>query len=191
MNIKTPIFGLAFLAIFSFAAWSFSYYKEQAKTIYDYTLNDIAGNPVSLSKYKGKVLLMVNVASKCGYTPQYADLQALYDEFSAQGLEVLGFPANNFMAQEPGSENEIKSFCTEKFGVTFPMFSKISVKGSDMAPLYKYLTLKSQNGVLDAPVKWNFQKFLVNREGQVLMSFPPSTRVSDEKVRKEIIKLLK
>lgn len=164
---------------------------QNSPNVYNFSAKDIAGNDVSLSKYKGKVLLIVNVASKCGYTPQYADLQALYDEFAGSGLEILGFPANNFMAQEPGSDKEIHSFCTQKFGVTFPMFSKISVKGKDMHPLYKFLTHKSENGAVESSVKWNFQKFLVNKNGEVIASFSPGTTVKDQSVRKQIEELLK
>lgn len=161
------------------------------KTVYDFTVDDIIGNKVELSKYKGKVLLIVNVASKCGLTPQYADIQELYDEYASEGLVVLGFPANNFLGQEPGDDDQINTFCTEKFGVTFPMFSKISVKGKNMHPLYQFLTQKSENGVLNAPVQWNFQKYLIGGNGRVVASFKPGQKVSDEKVLKEIQKELK
>jgi glutathione peroxidase len=124
-------------------------------------------------------------------TPQYEDIQALYDEYASEGLVVLGFPANNFMGQEPGDNDQINTFCTEKFGVTFPMFSKISVKGKDMHPLYQFLTQKTENGVLNAPVQWNFQKFLINREGHLVTAFKPGDKVNDEKVLKEIQKELK
>lgn len=155
-------------------------------SVHDFTMNDINDQPVELSKYKGKVLLIVNTASKCGLTPQYEDLQATYEKYKDQDLVVLGFPANNFMGQEPGSNSQIKEFCTSKFNVTFPMFSKISVKGKDIHPLYQYLTSKEENGKFDAPVSWNFQKFLVDREGNVLQSFAPGDKVTDEKVLKVI-----
>lgn len=161
------------------------------KTVYDFKVKDIDGNQVDLAKYKGKVLLIVNVASMCGNTPQYKDIQALYTKYSSKGLVVLGFPANNFMGQEPGSDKEIKSFCTKEYAVTFPMFSKISVKGKDTAPLYTYLTQKAENGVVDAPVTWNFQKFLIGKDGHVITSVSPKTSVNDAEVIKAIEAALK
>ncbi|MFN8288540.1 MAG: glutathione peroxidase [Chitinophagales bacterium] len=160
------------------------------KTVYDFTVKDIDGKNVSLSAYKGKVLLFVNVASLCGNTPQYKDIQTLYTKYKDKGLVVLGFPANNFMGQEPGDDKEIKQFCTREYAVTFPMFSKISVKGKDMAPLYSYLTRKDENGVADAPVTWNFQKFLVGKDGKVITSFSPRTLVSEADVVASIEKAL-
>ena len=159
---------------------------NSSKTVYDFNVKDIDGNQVSLAKYKGKVLLIVNVASMCGNTPQYKDIQALYTKYSSKGLVVLGFPANNFMGQEPGSDKDIKAFCTREYAVTFPMFSKISVKGKDIAPLYRYLTQKSENGVTDAAVTWNFQKFLVGKDGHVITSVSPKTSVNDAEVIKAI-----
>lgn len=161
------------------------------ESVYDFTMNNIDGEPVALSNYQGKVLLIVNTASRCGLTPQYKDLQTLYEQYQKQGLEILGFPANNFMAQEPGSDAKIKQFCTNKYQVSFPMFSKISVKGKNIHPLYAYLTKKEQNGVLDAPVAWNFQKFLINRQGKVIKSFSPRDKVTDNKILKTIKKALK
>lgn len=136
-----------------------------------HTMNDIDGNEVDLKQYEGKVVLIVNVASKCGYTPQYAGLEVLYRKYKDQGFVILGFPANNFMGQEPGTNDEIKTFCKTTYGVTFPMFAKISVKGDDMAPLYKDLTSKDYNGKFGGPIKWNFNKFLVGREGRVIARF--------------------
>ena len=156
------------------------------KSIYDFKMKNIDGKEVSLSEYKGKVVLIINVASQCGNTPQYKDIEALYEKYKDKGLVVLGFPANNFMGQEPGSDEKIKAFCTKEYSVTFPMFSKISVKGSDMHPLYKYLTEKAENGVIDAPVKWNFQKFLIDREGHVITSIGNRTSVTDADVVKTI-----
>lgn len=156
------------------------------KSVYDFTVKDIDGKDVSLSKYKGKVLLFVNVASLCGNTPQYKDIEALYKKYKDQGLVVLGFPANNFMGQEPGSNAEIKEFCTREYAVTFPMFSKVSVKGKDMAPIYSYLTQKTENGAVESPVTWNFQKFLVGRDGKVISAVSPRTSVSDATVIKQI-----
>ena len=160
------------------------------KVVYDFTMKDIDGKDVSLGQYKGKVLLIVNVASLCGNTPQYKDIEALYEKYQSKGLVVLGFPANNFMSQEPGDNKEIKEFCTKEYAVKFPMFSKISVKGKDIAPLYTYLTQKSENGTLDAPVTWNFQKFLVSKNGQVITSFSPKTKVTETNVVAEIEKAL-
>ncbi len=156
------------------------------KTIYQFTMNDIAGNPVSLKDFEGKVVLMVNVASECGLTPQYEQLQALYASHESKGLVILGFPANNFGAQEPGENAEIQSFCKKNYGVTFPMFSKISVKGDDQHPLYQFLCSKEKNGLTDATVKWNFQKFLIGKNGELLEVIAPTTLVSDENVLKSI-----
>lgn len=136
-----------------------------ASNIYDFTQKSIDGQPESLGAYKGKVALIVNVASKCGYTPQYAGLEALYQKYKSQGFVILGFPANNFGSQEPGTDAEIKTFCSTKYNVTFPMFSKISVKGDDKAPLYQYLTAEG------GEVKWNFSKFLVGKDGKVIHKF--------------------
>lgn len=133
--------------------------------IYGYTVEDIDGNSVTLEQYRGDVLLIVNVASKCGYTPQYETLEKLYRAYKDQGFKVLGFPANNFGKQEPGSNEEIKEFCSTKFDVTFDMFEKISVKGDDRHPLFAYLTDESE---LPGEIKWNFYKFLVNRNGEVV-----------------------
>lgn len=155
--------------------------SKSTASVYDFEMEDIGGNKVSLSQYKNKVLLIVNTASECGLTPQYKDLQELYDKYKDKDFVILGFPANNFMGQEPGSNVQIKQFCEANFGVTFPMFSKISVKGNDISPLYKYLTTKDLNGVLDASVSWNFQKFLIDKDGQIVGSFSPKTTVKEEK----------
>ncbi len=157
-----------------------NFHPEYESPLYNFTMKDIDGNNVSLSEYKDKVILIVNVASKCGLTPQYESLQTLYSKYSDKGFVILGFPANNFLSQEPGTNAEIKEFCTLKYEVTFPMFAKISVKGNDIHPLYKYLTQKELNGVLDAPVTWNFQKFLINRKGQLVASFNPKTTVIEK-----------
>jgi glutathione peroxidase len=161
------------------------------ESVHEFTVNDIDGKAVNLSKYKGKVLLIVNTASKCGLTPQYADLQATYDKYKDEGLVILGFPANNFMGQEPGSDSKIKEFCTKKFEVSFPMFSKISVKGKNIHPLYQYLTSKEKNGKVEASVAWNFQKFLIDREGNVVKSISPTQKVTENSVIRSIEKLLK
>jgi len=160
------------------------------KSIYDFTVKDIDDKDVSLGQYKGKVLLVVNVASLCGNTPQYADLETLYEKYKDKGLVVMGFPENDFMGQEPGSNKEIKQFCTSKYAVKFPMFSKIDVKGKNIAPVYSYLTQKSENGVIDAKVTWNFQKFLVGRDGKVITSYDPKKKVTDADVISEVEKAL-
>lgn len=156
-----------------------------ASNVHEFTLNSIDGKPAPLSAYKGKVLLMVNVASRCGYTPQYEGLESLYRKYKDRGLVVLGFPANNFGAQEPGSDAEIKQFCTRKYDVTFPMYSKISVKGSDAAPLYQFLQEKG------GPVKWNFTKFLIDASGNVLKKFDSAVTPDSPELLGEIEKALK
>lgn len=142
-----------------------------ASSVHEFTMDAINGTPTPLASFKGKVMLVVNVASQCGYTYQYEGLQALYVKYKDQGLVVVGFPANNFGAQEPGSNAEIGAFCKSKFGVTFPMFSKISVKGSDKAPLYRFLTDKNANPETGGEIPWNFTKYLVDRDGKVLARF--------------------
>lgn len=153
-----------------------------AGSVYDYTLNSIDGTPTPLSSFKGKVVLIVNVASRCGYTPQYAGLEALYEKYKDQGLVIVGFPANNFMSQEPGTNEEIKTFCKSKYSVTFPMMSKVSVKGNDTTPLYQFLTDKSQSPTTGGEIKWNFTKFLVGKDGKVIARFEPAVEPSDPKV---------
>lgn len=159
-------------------------------SIYQFEMTSLNGEPTPLSKYKGKVVLIVNVASKCGLTPQYVDLQETYDRYKDRGLVILGFPANNFGAQEPGTDAEIENFCRVNYGVSFDMFSKISVKGEDQHPLYQFLTQKEKNGVLDAEMQWNFQKFLVGKDGQVLQVIAPMTLVSAAEVTEQIEALL-
>lgn len=171
-------------------AWEAVRHQENPKTIYQFTMNDIDGNPVSLSDYKGKVVLIVNVASKCGYTPQYEGMETFYKENKDKGIVILAFPANNFLYQEPGTDAEIKEFCDKKYGVTFPVFSKISVKGKDQAPLYKFLTVKEENGVMDSSVKWNFQKYLIDRDGRLVTFFAPGTKVTDPEVADALKKVL-
>jgi len=157
-----PILGA--LLLMSSAAFA-------ASSVHEFTMDAINGTPTPLASFKGKVLLVVNVASQCGYTYQYEGLQSLYLKYKDQGLVVAGFPANNFGAQEPGSNAEIGAFCKSKFGVTFPMFSKISVKGSDKAPLYQFLTDKNANPKTGGEIPWNFTKYLVDRDGRVLARF--------------------
>ena len=157
----------------------------QAQSIYDFSLPNIQGEQQSLADYKGKVLLIVNVASRCGLTPQYEDLQALYAELEDQGLVVLGFPANNFMGQEPGTNEDIASFCSNQYGVSFPMFAKISVKGQDQHALYQYLEEKTGQ-----TPSWNFQKYLVDATGERILAIPPQSRVSEPKIKQQILSFL-
>lgn len=174
-------------------------------SIYDFKMNNISGEPVSLSKYKGKVLLIVNTASKCGLTPQYEGLEKMYKELGPKGFEVLGFPANEFAGQEPGSNEEIQEFCQMKFGIQFPMFEKIVVKGEGQHPLYQFLTekkpdakmnpesklmqiLKEKNLLSGKPhdIKWNFEKFLVNKEGHIVERFAPDISPEDPMIKNAI-----
>jgi glutathione peroxidase len=162
-----------------------------APTLYEFTLNSIDGQPAPLAAYKGKVLLLVNVASKCGFTPQYTALESLYEKYKTDGLVVIGFPANNFMSQEPGTDAEIKDFCSRTYSVKFPMYSKISVKGDDKAPIYHYLTEKATNPTTSGEIKWNFTKFLVARDGTILARFEPAVKPDSPEVIAAIEKALK
>ena len=144
-----------------------------------------------MSQYDGKVLLLVNVASKCGFTKQYAGLQQLYEKYKDRGFVVLGFPANNFMGQEPGTDSEIKNFCTTQFNVTFPMFSKISVKGKKIHPLYQYLTSPKENGEFGGPIKWNFNKFLIGKDGETIARFGSKAKPLDAQITDAVEKALK
>lgn len=159
-----------------------------APGVYDFTLNDIDGKPLPLSSFKGKVLLLVNTASFCGNTPQYSDLEKMYDAYKDQGLEILAFPANNFGQQEPGSNQEIKSFCYTKYSLSFPLFSKISVKGADKHPLYQYLTEQSP---FPGEVEWNFQKYLVDRRGTVIGRYHHRTNPMSAQIVQDVEKALK
>lgn len=161
---------------------------KEGPYVLGYTVKDIDGNDVDLAKYKGKVVMIVNVASKCGLTKQYEGLQKLYEEKQGDGLVILGFPANNFKGQEPGTEEEIKEFCTGTYGVTFPMMSKVSVKGEDAHPLYKQLS--AQPAPIGGEPQWNFTKFLVDREGNVVARFEPKTTPEDAGLRKKVDELL-
>lgn len=140
----------------------------QSKSFYDFTVKDIDGKDYSLEQLKGKKVMVVNVASKCGFTYQYEGLQELYKTYKDQNFVIIGFPANNFLKQEPGTDSEIKAFCSTTYGVDFPMMSKISVKGKDIHPLYKWLTSKAENGVEDSKVNWNFQKYLIDEDGKLV-----------------------
>lgn len=173
--MKQFIFSLVFL--FSLGALS-----AQEKTLYDFKVNDIDGKPYDLSALKGKKVLIVNVASKCGLTPQYEKLEALYKKYKDDNFIILGFPSNDFKGQEPGSKEEIKEFCSLTYGVTFPMMDKVTVVGDQKVPLYQWLTQKSQNGVVDAEVQWNFQKFMIDETGHVVGFVAPKESPLSDKI---------
>lgn len=158
------------------------------QTIYQFTVEDINGKPFALADLKGKKVMIVNTASKCGLTPQYKELEALYQQYKDRDFIIIGFPANNFLGQEPGSNEQIASFCSINYGVSFPMMSKISVKGKNMHPLYQFLTQKSKNGVEDSKVQWNFQKYLIGRDGKLEKVIAPKTLPSSDKVTQWIEK---
>lgn len=166
------VIGFAFTSVVS----------GQEKNLYDFTVETIGGEEFPLSKLKGKKVMVVNTASKCGLTPQYEILEKIYRQYKGRNFIIIGFPANNFMNQEPGSNAEIIDFCTQNYGVSFPMMAKISVKGSDIHPLYKWLTKKSENGVVDADVTWNFQKFLIDEEGRVVKSISPREKPDSDEI---------
>lgn len=147
-----------------------SSFENSSTTIYDFKVKSIDGTIIDLASFKGKKILIVNVASECGYTPQYSDLEKLYRQYKDK-LVIIGFPANNFMGQEPGTNEEIQQFCTSKYDITFPLAEKISVKGKDMAPIFKWLTEKKLNGVEDSEVSWNFNKYLINEKGEYVCHF--------------------
>ena len=167
---------LLLLSIISLTTFS------QATGFYDFKVKTLEGENFDFSSLKGKKVMIVNTASKCGNTPQYKDLEELYDQYGGKNFVIIGFPANNFGGQEPGSALEIRKFCTESYGVTFPMMGKISVKGDDMHPLYQWLTQKSKNGVMDSEVKWNFQKYLIDENGKLQEVIAPKEKSGSEKV---------
>lgn len=188
------------LLVFAVAAFAYKYgfifnpspaEPPNVASLYEFKMKNIDGSEVKLETYKGKVLLIVNTASKCGLTPQYEALQAVYDKYKDKDFVILGFPANNFMEQEPGTEAEIKEFCTLKYKVTFPMFSKISVKGTDQHPLYTYLTNEKSNPGFSGDITWNFEKFLIGKDGKTLARFSPKTKPDDAKVIEAIENALK
>lgn len=151
-------------------------------SVHDFIVKDIKGKDFDLSSLKGKKVMIVNTASKCGLTPQYEGLQTLYEKYEDSGFSIVGFPANNFMGQEPGGEEEIQKFCSVNYGVSFPMMSKVSVKGDDIHPLFAYLTKKENNGMLDNSVSWNFQKFLIDEDGKISKVFSPQTLPLDKEI---------
>ena len=160
-----------------------------ASSVYEFTLNSIDGKPLPLADFKGKAILIVNVASNCAFTPQYEGLEAVFEKYKDQGLVIAGFPANNFMGQEPATNEEIKTFCTRKYNVKFPMYGKISVKGPDKAPLYEFLTDPSSK--TGGEIKWNFTKFLVDRDGKVIARFESAVKPDSPEVTAAIEKALK
>ena len=197
MNIKI-IGTFVLLLVFSFLisgckkkTFNVKSEANMQSKFYSFTMTDIDGNPVPLAQYQGRVLLVVNVASKCGFTKQYAGLQQLYEKYKEQGFVVLGFPANNFLSQEPGTDSEIKAFCTTKFNVSFPMFSKISVKGKDIHPLYQYLTSPEENGEFGKSITWNFNKFLIDRDGNTVGYFGSKVEPLDSQMTDAVEKALK
>ncbi|MEZ4755907.1 MAG: glutathione peroxidase [Flavobacteriales bacterium] len=151
-------------------------------TFHTLSANDINGNPVQMSQFAGKKVLVVNTASECGYTPQYKQLQELYEAYKDKGLVVIGFPCNDFGGQEPGTAQEIEQFCQKNYGVTFPLMEKVRIKGNDPSPVYKWLTRKAENGVLDADVKWNFHKFLINEQGHLVKVLGSGIEPGDEEI---------
>jgi glutathione peroxidase len=170
------LMSLLFMTIISMNGFS------QKTNIYDFKVKTLDGKDFDFSTLKGKKVMIVNTASKCGFTPQYKDLEELYTQYGGKDFVIIGFPANNFMNQEPGTATEIQKFCTENYGVTFPMMEKISVKGKDMHPLYKWLTSKDQNGVMDSEVKWNFQKYLIDENGKLQDVIYSREKPNSEKV---------
>ena len=160
------------------------------KTIYDFKLNSIDGQPAPLASYKGHVMMLVNVASRCGFTPQYTALEAIYEKYKDRGFVIVGIPANNFGSQEPGTNQEIKTFCSSKYNVTFPMMAKVSVKGDDKTPLYQYLTDKASSPKTGGEIQWNFTKFLVGADGQIQVRFEPKVTPDSPEVTAAIEKAL-
>lgn len=173
-----------FLSIISFVMLS-AFTLPGGPSIHSFKVKSIDGKTIDFSSFKGKKILVVNTASKCGYTPQYEALQKVYEAHKDK-LVIVGFPANNFGGQEPGSDSEIQDFCKARFGVSFPMASKVSVKGNDMAPIYKWLTAKSENGVLDAEVGWNFGKFLLDENGKLIAYYPSKVKPDSEEILKYV-----
>jgi glutathione peroxidase len=174
---------LSVILMLCFAATAFA---AGASSVYDFTMKSIDGQPVSLKSFHGKVVLLVNVASRCGYTPQYAGLEKLYEKYKDRGFVIVGVPANNFAQQEPGTNEEIKKFCSTKYNVSFPMMAKVSVLGDDKTPLYQFLTSKSDDPQFGGDIKWNFTKFLVDRDGKLVARFEPAVTPDSPEVQSAI-----
>ncbi len=187
--MKRTILTMIVFTLLTFSLATFA--SEAPEQFYNFSANDIDGNEVDLESFRGKVVLVVNVASKCGFTPQYEGLQKIYEQYRDKGFVVLGFPANNFANQEPGSNEEIKTFCQTNYGVTFPMFSKISVKGDDQHPLYQFLTSKEIHPELGGEITWNFNKFLISSDGRVINRFGSKVKPVDESLTAAIENALK
>ena len=179
---STMVLFLTGIALSSMGCSADEAAPPESKSALDFKAKDIDGNDVDLAKYKGKVVMIVNVASKCGFVSQYETLQAIYEKYKDKGFIILGFPANNFLRQEPGTNEEIKSFCTLRYNVSFDMFAKISVKGRKIAPLYAFLTSRKSNPEFGGSIKWNFTKFLLNREGKVMARFGSRTKPDSKEV---------
>lgn len=192
--------GIVVILVFAIAGLAYKYgfifnpsptEPPKVSSIYEFKMKNIDGSDVSLETYKGKVVMIVNTASKCGYTPQYEQLQAVYDKYKDKDFVILGFPANNFLGQEPGTDSEIKEFCSLKYKVTFPMFSKISVKGADQHPLYTYLTNEKSNPGFSGDIGWNFEKFLLGKDGKTIARWKSNVKPDDPQVIEAIEKALK
>ncbi|MFA6242314.1 MAG: glutathione peroxidase [Candidatus Hydrogenedentales bacterium] len=193
MSVRTALFGISIFCAgmlapaFADDAAKSNEEKKMPDTVLGFEVKDIDGKDVKLGDaYAGKVLLIVNTASKCGFTPQYTDLEALYQKYHEKGFEILAFPSNNFGGQEPGSEAEIKEFCSTKFKVTFPLFSKVEVKGDAKVPLYQFLTDEKTNPASPGDVKWNFTKFLVGRDGKIIARYESAVKPMDDQVTKAV-----
>lgn len=186
MRNLTPLALVAVLGCFTVVSIAAEQKAKDVPPALDFTMDSLDGEPVDLAKYKGKVVMMVNVASKCGNTKQYKPLQALHEKYADKGLAILGFPANDFKSQEPGTNEEIAAFCEKNYGVKFDMFSKIVVKGEGQHPLYKFLTAQKTSPQPAGEINWNFEKFLIGRDGQVVARFAPKTQPDSEEVIKAI-----
>ena len=183
---KNDIMKHFFLFLFITLSFAFVSSDSEQGSIYQYKVKDIEGNDFDFSSLKGKKIMVVNTASKCGLTPQYEQLEALYKQYKDKNFIVIGFPANNFAAQEPGTNKEIVEFCTKNYGVTFPMMEKVSVKGNDMCDVYQFLTEKTKNGLENSTVKWNFQKYLIDTDGHLVKVVAPSVLPNDSTIVKWI-----
>ncbi|PWD98335.1 glutathione peroxidase [Marinilabilia rubra] len=174
MKIKTFLFSVLFILPLAFASAQSGFY--------DFTVKTLAGEDFDLAALEGKKVMVVNTASKCGLTPQYEQLQAIYEQYGGDNFVIIGFPANNFMNQEPGTAEEIREFCSVNYGVTFPMMAKVSVKGDDQHPLYQWLTQKEKNGYKDSKVQWNFQKYLISPDGELQKVVPPKIKPDNSEI---------